>query len=452
MDADTCLRRGRLDAHYHLAPGVQARDRIAQAASAGLDVIALGDLGTVWQPGRLKQVPAAQGEDAKPYLRPYDVFDCLPQPASWLSATRAGDTADYRIEPGLLLLTRSGRNLGPLTVADAVLSAFLLSDDMLRVGIVDGDMRHYAFVALASPTGQAMLRQQMSGSVVDHVTVRDAQAFPILYLPKDQRVPVVELARTAVEDLAVARERLHRVMDRVQQRYPPPQRDKLRKLGWTVTSGGLGARLDPHFHDPSVAAARRMMQQAGGVRCGDVADAFLPGRYKRYYVDSKHGRPITSGTQLLQINPINLRYISDRSFKNPEAMLLRSGMVAFGAVGRWEGRLGQPALITADRHGWMASNDVMRLTSKPGVTPGWLWAAIACAQTQAQIAALPYGSVIDHTGPSDIEDIILPPPDRELGALAEAAWEGFAAARLHLREAVQLFESAVDSYVGPDRV
>ena len=442
------MSRGRLDSRYYLAPGIAARDLIIEAADRGDITIqplgGSGGLAECWMPTRLKQVHGASGEDSVPYLRPYDVFEYLPKPAGWLSARRTERIDDYRVPPNSLLQTRSGRNLGPLAVSDSYLARYALSDDMIRIQIDDEPERAYVYAFLSSSAGQSILRQRMSGSVVDHLTVDDVQQMSVPILGE---TCVREISAKSAQGLRLmeeARLELDAAMADIRRRFPSVDSRGTKCEGWVASSRSLagGNRLDAHYHDPAVSAAREQMQEAGGGPVGDVATAFLPARYKRYYVGPEYGRPILSGRQLLQMEPVNLRYISDRSFKNPDVMALLEGMVAFGAVGRWEGRLGEPALITAGRHGWLASNDVMRLTPHKDIDPGWLWLAMACEPVQRQVAALPYGSVIDHTGPDDIEhQVWLPPVDAELGARARRAWDAFDEAYELRSQAAEMIES-----------
>lgn len=65
-----------------------------------------------------------------PYLRPYDVFEYLPPEADRLSVTRTARLEDYLIQEGDILQTCSGRNLGPVTIADSYLTQSALSHDM----------------------------------------------------------------------------------------------------------------------------------------------------------------------------------------------------------------------------------------------------------------------------------------------------------------------------------
>ena len=199
-------------------------------------------------------------------------------------------------------------------------------------------------------------------------------------------------------------------------------------------------RLDAAYYDPLVAAASAQVTRAGGTRCRDIAQASLPTRYKRYYVSGEHGRPILSGRQLLQLEPVNLRHVSDRSFREPDNYVIRAGMTILGADGRAEGNQGAASLVTANRDGWLASNHVMRLTPREGVRPGALWLAIAARRSRAQISALSFGSVVDQINPGDIDQIILPPVDGPAGKEAEDAWELFAEAASAMSRAVSLFE------------
>src|SRR5205085_8966485 len=131
-------RVGRLDSGYHLAPGQVAAARLEKAKAAGVRCRKLGGEGgiaAVWSPNRFKRAYAAAGEGHVPYLRPYDVFSYLPEPADFLSADRTEKLDDYRLKKGMILQTCSGRNLGPAVLVDEFLSRFVLSHDMIRVEI-----------------------------------------------------------------------------------------------------------------------------------------------------------------------------------------------------------------------------------------------------------------------------------------------------------------------------
>lgn len=439
--ARSVLVNDRLDAHFFTAPGVAASERLAMLEATGMDTVRLGDVARVWDPPRFARAWAAPAEPGIPYLRPYDVFDYLPTASDQLSVGRNSGIENLRPSPGSLLQTCSGRNLGPCTYADEYIAQFALSHDMIRIEISDLHMRAYALAFLKTPTGQALLRRGKSGSVIDHLTTADVAAIPIPLLPTDTRRRIADQAERSVAAAAEARTRLATLLAAQEQSLPLPARGARLQDGWTLPADSVRDRLDAAYYDPLVAAARSQVAAAGGTRCGDVAQASLPVRYKRYYVSGEHGRPILSGRQLLQLEPVNLRYVSDRSFREPEKYVIRSGMTIFGADGRAEGSQGTAALVTEDRSEWLASNHVMRLTPRAEVRPGALWLAITARQSRIQINALSFGSVVDQVNPGDIEDILLPQVDDTAAQEAEDAWQLFSDAASAMRDAVSLLET-----------
>lgn len=140
---------------------------------------------------------------------------------------------------------------------------------------------------------------------------------------------------------------------------------------------------------------------------------------------------------------MNLRHVADRSFRDPAAYEVHTDTVIFGAVGRAAGRVGQAALICADRDGWLASNDVMRLVPHAGVHPGALWLAIAAPESQVQIKSLSFGSVIDHMNPWDVTALRVPPVDDEMAGTVLSAWRSFADAAGLLAQASDLIEQDI---------
>ncbi len=431
----------RLDAHFFTASGVAASERLAMLEATGTETIRLGEIARVWDPPRFARAWAAAAEPGIPYLRPYDVFDYLPTATDQLSVDRNSGIQQLRPTPGTLLQTCSGRNLGPCAYADEHIAQFALSHDMIRIEISELQMRGYVLVFLKTPTGQALLRRGKSGSVIDHLTTSDVAAIPVPLLPDATRRKIVEHANRSLSATAEARARLAALLAAQRATLPMPIRPTCLQDGWSLSAGALRDRIDAAYYDPLVAAARAQVAAAGGIRCGDLAQASLPVRYKRYYVTLGHGRPILSGRQLLQFEPINLRHVSDRSFREPEEYVIRSGMTIFGADGRAEGSQGAAALVTEDRSEWLASNHVMRLIPRSNVRPGALWLAISAKQSRVQINTLSFGSVVDQVSPVDVEEILVPSIDDEAAQETEDAWQLFAEAGAEMREAVSLMEA-----------
>jgi len=329
----------RLDANFYTSPGVAASERVGLLEASGMQVLALGVLaGRVWDPARFARTYATPQESSEPYLRPYDAFDYVPAAADRLSLTRNSSLEDLRLRPGMILQTCSGRNLGPSAVVDEVLAGYTLSHDMIRIEIDDPQVRFYVATFLQTPTGQALLRRNMSGSVIDHLTVPDVKGVPVPFVSVGLRNRISQLMEEATYKAQRARRDLLQLAELMQNSMPMPSAEGLGRHGWTLTSHAVGSRLDAAYHDPLVAIVREQMRCAGGHAVSEWARAIKPPRYRRFYVAEGHGRPVLSGRQLLQARPINLRYVSDRSFKNSSDYELTTGMIIFGGVGRAEGR------------------------------------------------------------------------------------------------------------------
>jgi hypothetical protein len=366
-------RASRLDAYYFLSPGVQAQERLSLLKKAGVRSRPLGGpegLGRVSPGSRTKRVYAAQGETAIPYLRPYDVFDYFPVAADYLSAT-AGSTS-LKVVPGTILQTCSGRNLGPLAYADMYLSRFAISDDMLRVNIDVPETRTYVLAYLSTPTGQALLRRNKTGAVIDHLSPKDLATVEVLF-PSDVMTSHISSRMAEAIDLRErARVGLDKAIRSFESSLPSPKRTVALRQGWTQRSTSLSSRIDAAYYDPLVMRVRHQLLKMGGRACEVSAHVFVPPRYNRYYVDSDHGRPVLSGRQLVQAKLINLRYISDRSI-DPSEYEMREGWLAFGMEGRAEERIAVPALVTRDREGWLASDStfaLLRLAGRRDYFPG----------------------------------------------------------------------------------
>ena len=436
----TIRAHDRLDASFFGDRFVKAHEAFALLEAQGHDIRQLGSIASVWAPPRFARSWAAPEEDGLPYLRPYDVLDYLPEATQRLAAGRNRGIDGLALSSGTILQTCSGRNLGPNTIVDRYLESYSLSHDMVRIDISDEIDRYYTLAYLGSSVGQTLLRRDRSGSVIDHISAQHVGAIMVPFLPDTDRLAIAETMRHGVELREQGRLELRTAVDSVSDGFKPY--DKW--VDWRISARDLGGRLDAAFHSPQVQTARSTAREAEDPPIGELASAFLPVRYKRYYVNSENGRPIVSGRQLLQPNPVNLRHISDRSFSDPAEYELRSGMTIFGAVGRSEGRQAWPALIGEDRDGWLASNDVMRLSPRDGVRPGAVWLGVVAARTQIQIKALSFGSVVDHMNPWDVEAVRVPAVLHRAATAVEEAWGKLSHSTVVIETANRMVDEALE--------
>lgn len=302
VPARAVARATRLDATYFTAPGVLANTRLETLSGSGAETFKIDDVGDVEHVTRFKRVLAAPDEPSVPFLRAFDVFEYMPEPADLVSERRTPDLDTLRVEPGVILVTRSGRNLGPCVLTDDYLSGFIPSDDLLRVRIKDEGQRLFAFAFLCSPSGQDLLRQDRTGSVISHLSAGQvgSQTVPLLDSVYEE---VIQAVGRAHELRGRARKTLSDAVATVDAVFPAPDRERLAN-GWAVKTTGLVGRLDAAFHQSWLRTFKDSVEGQGGVRLGDVADITKPGgRYKTNYVSPDHGRPLLSGSPAPAVSP-----------------------------------------------------------------------------------------------------------------------------------------------------
>ena len=426
----------RVDAGFFLTPAIHIRNAFKGGA---FDVRTLGSYASsVYMPGRLKHFKARSNEKSVTYLRAYDVFEFLPPGAHDISVPRTKKLDDYIVEPGVILQTRSGRNLGPVTMTDEYLSSFALSDDLIRIRISDETEKFYTLAFMKSGAGQVLLRSSNNGSVINHLNVDGVAELPIVFLEEVVDDAAI-IMRECVEIRGKARMALKDAVAALNKRYPLPA-TKLSQ-GWEVSAALLGSRIDAAAHSDRVREIRKTLLKDGGVLVGQIAEVSKPGgRPKLVYVEKGNGTPYLSGRQILQTSPIGLKYLSAVSIAANSKYALGEGDVIFQADGRAEESLGYPSMALGERVGWLASGHVGRFIPRDIQDAGWLWAATACDVVQEQISTSACGSVVDSVYPEPLESMVLPTVTKEESQRVLEAWKMMAKAEELENRAIRLVD------------
>ncbi|WP_125615845.1 hypothetical protein [Actinomadura sp. WAC 06369] len=407
----------------------------------------LGNLASISAPKRFKRVYATSAEESLPYLRPYDIFDYLPIAADHLSVSRNSVIDDLRLHIGTILLTCSGRNLGPAVAVDRHLSNFVLSHDAIRIDPHSTSLMPYLLTVLNSPTGQELVRRDMSGSVIDHITVADVSRLCVPLLEASAQDSIGRKMASAIDLREQARLDLVHLHDEVEKNLPDIKSNRPAD-GWQINAQELLGRIDSAPYLPTSRDAAKALIRAGGPKLRDVAILHKPAsRYKAYHVTKEHGHPFLAGGQLRQEHVIAPKYMADRVFSEPGWYRLHADETVFAADGRAYEGLGVPVMVTPDRAGWLASEHVMRARPREGVNAGWLYLALASSFVQEQIQVLACGSVVDTLYPADVGEVVLPPPTLCGGDDAIRAWHKFADAAAMAEAAVSEFESHISEII-----
>lgn len=442
----------RFDAKFHLS---RQNPLLQQLASGRWPMRTIGETfgaENVWSGNIFARVYAENAEHGKPLLVPYDIFRYVPWSDKILSRSQVTQFERLEIKRGWLFLVCSGRNLGPVSIADAFCEQFTMSHDMVRIAVEPCEDLFYVAAFLSTAHGQAAIRTDMNGSVIDHTDEKLVAALRYPVVGDALRKQAAKLFRQGFEKREKARLLLaetqhaylqHFGLDKVEATFDA---ETLARR-FSVSRSALTDRIDVEPRAPRYAAWRDQITAAGGGALSEIATVSKPAsRYKTNYVDDpQYGVAMMNGRQISQYRAIALRWMSLSAFKNPDQFRLQTGTTLLTADGRAEENLADCALVTADRAGWAASGHVHRVSPRAGVNAGLVYLACSCAPVQAQLKALATGSVVDALSDGDVESVIVPYDDSaaalKLGKAAEQAWQHFADAATAEEAAIAALEA-----------
>lgn len=442
------LQRGsfRLDAAFYQSDFLEAQGRVR---ACGLALTKLRTMASAFVPGRTRLITVRNPEAGAPYLRAHDAFEIRPKRKRFVAKVRTPNYEELLLRRGMILTPSSGRNLGPVAYVGSSLAGFAMTD-IMRIVPNSEEEGFYLLAYLLTPTAQALIKRGRSGTTVDHLAPDEVLEIDVPLLAPDVRKEVVDAIKRAEGLLDEGRTGLDRASRALHQGIgladtPPLGEYLTRDAGevFSVNLRDLSLRLDAASYDPSALRCKREVMEKGGIPLGKAAKLKTLERYIRFYVEPPHGRPVLSGRQMLQLRPVNLRRISDRSFKDPSRFVLKAGSTIFTCDGRSEEALGEPAYVMKAWDGWMASEHVMRAEPEASIGAGYLYLALTSPWVQTQLKARATGSVIDALEPEEIEDVALPlvaeAKRRELDKEVQRCWD-------LISESIQLVEQVADRF------
>jgi hypothetical protein len=428
----------RLDAAHYRDEFLNA---IARVSGGKFETRKLGALAKAFVPLRMRLTLVDSPHAGAPYLRAHDAFAIRPSSSRFVAKARSRDYESLLLNEGMILTPSSGRNLGPMAYVGKYLTGFAMTD-IIRIVPADGDLGFYLLAYLLTDTAQTLIRRGRTGTTVDHLAPNDLLDIDVPWLDEPLRVALGANMRRAESLLQEARVQLDDFSTLLHRESGLPESlpdaDYISRTcgdAFTVSSRTLSLRLDAASHDPITLECREQIRRSGGISLADAASLKTLARYRRYYIDPPNGRPVLSGRQMLQLRPVNLRHISDRSFDRPEDFVLGTGSTIFTCDGRSEDALGAPAYVMSVWNGWMASEHVMRADPKNDLGAGYLYLALASPWVQRQLKARATGSVIDALEPEEISDVMLPFPRQ---AVREAVNRGAIRAWDMISESIDL--------------
>ncbi|MYD86274.1 MAG: hypothetical protein F4010_07380 [Cenarchaeum sp. SB0669_bin_11] len=361
-------------------------------------------------PPRFKRM-YVEPEYGVPFLQGSHVVHFQPANLKYLSLS-SDKLERWIVRSGWLLVTCSG-TIGRISICPPEWDGWAASQHILR--IVPDDSKcsgGYLAAFLASPFGQAQLTANTYGAVVDELTEEQVESI-LVPLPETAHdralVRSVDAAMSAsVDERSEAVALVRRAVDAV---TTSPIR-ATHPTWFSLQSAHMGKelRIDAGHYNPVLFEALEQLQKMDAVPLRDVARVFMPTRFKRIYVEAKHGLPFLQGSHVVQFRATDVKYLS-REYEHIEKTRIATGWIL---VTR-SGTVGRVTMCPREWDGWSASEHIIRVVSDEEACPaGYLCSFLASPLGQIQLLANIHGAVVDELTEDHIERILVPLPKRRL--------------------------------------
>lgn len=414
----------RLDAgHYTREVFIAQRNLI----DSGFETAPITDLSDrIFMPGRGKRVLSDDPSRGKSFLMPSELFNFPLVATKYVLGEKLPNPQDWFVRNGWLLVTRSGVTGIPLLCTKRY-EDYVISDDGIRIVTKPGVLAGFIYAYLSTWTGRTLLTRNDFGVAVDHIQPHQLETLRVPQLPPELgqlfhkfMVLANEIRDDAEDNLRSGMRLLH---ERLQLQILPEMRDRIAEV-FSMRSGNLDLRLDASYHEPY---AKRILAEVESKLPTQVRDGLgtveLPTRFKRTYVEKEFGIPFLQGGSIIQIRPLELKYVSRKMTKNLDSLIIHKNWVLITR----SGTVGRVALVPPLWDGWAASEHVIRvIPNEAKINPGYLGAFLFSAYGNTQLTSKIHGGVVDEITVDDVENLKVPIPERaiqdEIGRLVIKAF------------------------------
>lgn len=430
----------RLDSSFYCGTGAITRQVLTRGY---IEIKPLSDVANVEQPTVFgKRFMQGSEQFGIPLYAASELLNHSPATDTFL-ARRLSDLFECLMaQPGTLLLSRSG-SVGRPVLVPPWLAGVAIQDDVLKITAPDPRITRYLYVYFMSPIGQPLLSDAAFGSVIQHIKVDHIRQVPVIVPSEGTLDRVATLIASAERSRGVGRQTLEEVVEAVHKANclslikgsDTASLDAEHSIESFLVNADAVARtcdehseyrLDAHFYNPTAQLAIANIKKCPSEvkTVGDVAQViFTGGRFKRNYVESKHGVPFLSGKSIVQIRPTDLNYLSNLQMVDLEELILKRG---YTLITR-SGTIGRTCFVWKNYEDYAASEHIFRvIPDESSIDPGYLYAFLSSRYGYEQILRYRHGSVIDEVTNKHIEHVLVPcPSPKEQMAIGDKVREAY---------------------------
>jgi len=311
------LQRGRrLEASVFDIEGKQAHEILNQCKWPIMSIWGKNRIArNVFVPGRVKRIYLRKDcAFSVGFLGSSEMLDIRPIPYKWLSKNDP-KYEQFNVDKNFVLISCSG-TIGNLSYVSGTLTRFMVSQHAIRIVC---DHPGYIYSFLKTNIGKALVKSNIYGAVINEIEPEHFENVPIPNPPvvlKRKIHNLISRSYTLRDESNVLLEEAESLLYKA-LKLPALENIKPRYFdnrfgvrNYTVKLSKLSGRLDASYHAPIVNSILRCLKKEA-IYTTSIGDPkinlriFLPGRFKRIYVQKDQGVPFFGGKQIRELDPSN---------------------------------------------------------------------------------------------------------------------------------------------------
>lgn len=366
--------------------------------------------------GRLKRNYVDKNTDnAIGFIGSSEMLDINPQPVKFM--LNGEHVSELYVKKNTVLVSRSG-TIGNLSFVNRTLEKFLISEHAMRLEC--HRFPGYVYAYLKTKTGQALLKSNVYGSVIQQIEPEHLASIPIPDAPEEKK----NIINNLIIKSYACRDESNELFDeatkllieelqipRIEDLKMECSKGHLPVETFNVKLSDMENRLDASYHVPIVEAITRHLKKHSKelIHAGDrriSKKIILPGRFKRIYVEEGMGRVFIGGKQLWELDPCNKKYLSlsRHGDRIKQQLELHENMTLITC----SGTIGKVALVGRHWNGWAANQHIIRVVPADDKIAGYINVFLSSQYGYHLIIRHIYGAVIDEIDNTHVGKIPIP--------------------------------------------
>ncbi len=444
---------GRLEASVFNIEAKHARELIRNSKWKIQQLNNLNLVSSISYPGRFKRnyVDKAKGQ---PFILPSQITEVNPQPTKWIYGIEGLNLLNLTVSKGDLLLTRSG-TIGRCTLVSNTLAGRVMSDDLIRI-IPHKHLQGYLYTFLTSKTGQLLLKTANYGAVIQHIEPAHLEDIPVPIASDD----LIAKINDAILESFSLRDESNILILNAQLKLigeiglPPLEKISGKQfhldtdlINFNVSIDETIDRVDASYYNPRVRALEDYISQIKSIQIEQLdsqGEIYLPGQFKRVYVEKGFGIPFFSGRSIGELDPLDKKYLSfSQHGKQIKQLSIEENMLLITC----SGTIGNVALVPKHWDSYAMTHDIIRIRCLSPEIAAYCYAWLSSEYGKCLILKHSYGAVVQHIEDHHLATVPIPICNKkirdEISQLILSANDKRYQAFLLEQQALELFNSKV---------